>query len=233
MTGFLRWYLVVELLGLLAFPLAWRFFRRLPDRRYGVAKILGVLLTRVILWQGTASGVLRNDAGGAALAALIAGALAAVAGWPGLAPTARGTRPLLAWMRARAPRLLAVEAVFLVGFGGWALVRACDPAVGHTEQPMDLLLLSPVRASPTLSPHDPWLAGYAVSYYYLGYWLLATLARLADTPPEIAYNAGQACWFGLLAAGCYSLGSSLAALGRGGEAGRDRRRAVLGGLLTA
>ncbi len=86
---------------------------------------------------------------------------------------------------------------------------------------------------PDLPPRDPWLAGYAVSYYYLGYWLLATLARLADTPPEIAYNVGQACWFGLLAAGCYSLGSNLAALGRRGDAGRDRRRAVLGGLLAA
>src|SRR5262249_2910440 len=155
MTGFLRWYLAVELLGLLAFPLAWRFFRRLPDRGYGVAKILGVLLTGVTLWLGTAYGLLRNEVGGPALAPLTAGALAALAGWPGLAPTARGTRPLLAWMRARAPRLLAVEAVFLLGFGGWALVRACDPAVGHTEQPMDLLVLSAVWTSPTFPPHDP------------------------------------------------------------------------------
>src|SRR5262249_29266614 len=199
MTGFLRWYLVVELLGLLAFPLAWRLFRRLPDRGYGVAKILGVLLTGVTLWLGTAYGVLRNDLGGAALAALIAAALAALGGWPGLAPTARGTRPLLAWMRTRASRLLAVEAVFLLAFGGWALVRACDPGVGHTEQPMDLLFLSAVWTSPTFPPRDPWLAGYAVSYYYLGYWLLGTLARLADTPPEVAYNIGQACWLGLLA----------------------------------
>src|SRR5262252_5296320 len=102
MTGFLRWCLVVELLGLLTFPLAWRLFRRLPDRGYGVAKVLGVLLVGVTLWLGTAYGVLRNDCGGAALAVLLVGTLAVVAGWPGLAPTARGTRPLLAWMQAHA-----------------------------------------------------------------------------------------------------------------------------------
>jgi len=233
MVALFRWYLVAELLGLLTFPLAWRLFRRLPDRGYGVGKILGVLLVGVTLWLGTAYGVLRNDTGGAALAVLVVTGLAVVVGWPGLEPTARGTRPLVAWVRAHAPQLVAVEAVFLLGFGGWALVRACDPALGHTEQPMDLLFLSAVWTSPTFPPRDPWLAGYAVSYYYLGYWLLATLARLADTPPEIAYNVGQACWFGLLAAGCYSVGSNLAAVGRRGDAGRHRRRAMLGGLLAA
>jgi YYY domain-containing protein len=232
MAAFFRWYLVVELLGLLTFPLAWRLFRRLPDRGYGVGKILGVLLVGVTLWLGAAYGVLRNDAGGAVLAVLIVSALAVVVGWPGLEPTARGTRPLVAWLRARAPQLLAVEAVFLLAFGGWALVRALDPAIRHTEQPMDLLFLSAVWTSPAFPPRDPWLAGHAISYYYLGYWLLATSARLAATPPEIAYNVGQACWFGLLATGCYSLGSNLAALGRRGDAGSDRRTAVLGGLLT-
>src|SRR5262249_1071714 len=157
-------------------------------------------------WLGTAYGFLRNEPGGAGLALLIVSALAVVAGWPGLAATPRGTRPLLAWMRAHAAPLLAVEAVFLLGFGCWALGGAGDPAVSHPEQPMDLLMLSAVWASPTFPPRDPWLAGYAVSYYYLGYWLVATLGRLADTPPEVAYNVGQACWFGLLVTGCFGMG---------------------------
>src|SRR5262249_13483530 len=103
MAAFLRWYLVVELLGLLTFPLAWRLFRRLPDRGYGVTKILGVLLVGVTLWLGTAYGVFRNDAGGVGLAVLVVATLVAVVGWPGLARAPSGRRPLLAWIGARDP----------------------------------------------------------------------------------------------------------------------------------
>ena len=130
--------------------------------------------------------------------------------------------------------IVSVEIVFLVAFGGWTIVRAYSPSAVHTEQPMDLLFLSAIWVSPTYPPPDPWLAGYAISYYYFGYWLLATVAHLAAQPPEIAYNVGQACWFGLLVIGCYGLGSNLAVLG---APGGDRRaggvRAALGGLLTA
>ena len=37
-----------------------------------------------------------------------------------------------------------------------------------------------------------------ISYYYFGYWLLTMLGRLAGQLPEVAYNLGQACWYGLL-----------------------------------
>src|SRR5690606_25631768 len=94
---------------------------------------------------------------------------------------------------------------------GWAIVRAYDPNADHTEQPMDLMFMNSIWASATYPPQDAWLAGYAISYYYLGYWLLTTVARIANTAPSIAYNVGQALWYGLLWSGCFGLVMNLVA----------------------
>jgi YYY domain-containing protein len=234
MRAFAHWYVVVEILGALVLPLAWRLFRHLPDRGYCFGKILAILLVGYAFWTGTAYGLLRNELGGAVLAVLIVTVASGVAGWRMLRGTQAGRRPLVEGMRRLTPVILTTEALFLLAFGGWAVMRSWGPEANHTEQPMDLLLLSAIWTSSSFPPQDPWLAGYAISYYYFGYWLLATIARLAGQPPEIAYNLGQACWFGLLLTACFGVGFNLAALARRTSAEAGRRGApMLGGLLAA
>lgn len=243
---FLRWYVVIQLISLAAVPLTLRLFPALPDRGYAFAKSLGVLLVGFVLWLGTSYGFLRNETGGAWLALLIVAILSGVGGWPVL----RGwLRPADADARAAFPRpgyILLVETLFLFSFIAWTWVRAHDPAINHTEQPMDLMFMSGIWTSPTFPPRDPWLAGYAISYYYFGYWLLVTVAHLAAQPPEIAYNIGQACWFGLLLVGSFGVGYNLWAAGSEGAKERGgggdhairnsqfaSRISQLAGLLTA
>ncbi len=234
MGAFARWYIAVEALGVLALPLAARLFARLPDGGYCSSKILGILLVGFVLWTGTAYGLLRNELGGAVLAALIVGLVSASVGRSALRRALRGRGPLVDGLRRRGVVIVATEALFFLGFAGWALVRAHDPDASHTEQPMDLLFLPAVWNSPSFPPQDPWLAGYAISYYYFGYWLLATVARLAGQPPQMAYNLGQACWFGLLLIGCWGIGFNLAALGRGYSVASPRGRAAMAaGFLAA
>jgi len=209
---FLTWYLVTQLVGAAVLPLTLRYFRNLPDYGYAFARILGILLVSLLLWLGTSYGLLRNSVGGAWLALLITALLGL---W-----LARSKRPAQASepqvparssnsQRPRWPYVLTVELLFLFAFAAWTWVRARDPAINHTEQPMDLMFMSGIWSSPTYPPRDPWLAGYAISYYYFGYWMIATLARLAGQPPEIAYNVGQACWFGLLFTGSFGIGYNL------------------------
>ena len=50
----------------------------------------------------------------------------------------------------------------------WTLFRSYDPFINHTEQPMDLALLSASINSQVGHPEDPWLRGEPVSYYYFG-----------------------------------------------------------------
>ncbi len=214
MTRWLATYAVVLGLGLVALPLAWSVCRWLPDRGASVARPLGLLLTGLVSWLGASHGVLTNDLGGALLAAALVAALGLAAGRPGLARDASGRRPLLEWLRAHRSLLLAQEAVFLAVFAAWSLVRAHDPTAVHTEQPMDLMLVTAAAYAPAMPPPDPWLAGQPIGYYYFGHWLLALLGRLAGQPPEVAYTLGQAAWYGLLALGCFGIGANLVRLAR-------------------
>ncbi len=216
MRAALAWYLVVQILGVAAFRLTSGCFRALPDRGYGVSKTLGVLTCGLLLWFGTALGLLRNEVGGALLVA--GGLLAAAAG---AGPPRRPARQVV----------IAVEAVFLIAFSGWCVVRAFTPDVVHTEQPMDLMMLTAMSVSPAFPPADPWLAGYPIGYYYFGYWLMNTIALLAGTPPETTYNVAQACWLALLATGCFGLGLNL--VGISGQAAGRRWLPIGAGVLAA
>jgi uncharacterized membrane protein len=93
---------------------------------------------------------------------------------------------------------------------------------------MDLMFMNSIWASATFPPQDAWLGGYAISYYYFGYWLLTTVGRLAGQPPEIAYTLGQASWYGLLWIGCFGMGYNLLAQ----RDGRGGLRATFSGLLA-
>lgn len=223
---FFSWYLITQLIALAALPLAGSLFVNLADRGYAFSKSLGILLVGLILWLGTSYGLLRNETGGAWLA-LASVALISLCVRPN-GPAALDWR---ARLRASVPALryvLMVELLFLVAFAAWAYVRAHDPGATHTEKPMDLMLMNSIWHSPTYPPQDAWLSGYAISYYYFGYWLLTTLARLAGQPPNIAYNVGQACWFGLLLIGSLGIGYNLLR-----HAGRGVQVALAGGLLSA
>ena len=225
---FIAWYLVVQLISLAALPLTIRLLHHLPDRGYAFAKSLGILGVGLLFWLGYSYGLLRNDMGNAWLALGLFAALSALVGWPRLADLKRKLPIDLRYV-------LVVETLFLVGFVLWAAVRAYDPAANHTEQPMDLMFMNSIWTSATFPPQDAWLGGFAVSYYYLGYWLLTTLGRLAGQPPEIAYNLGQACWYGLLLTGSFGVAYNLVARAQTDE-GRNPAvslAALAGGLLGA
>jgi YYY domain-containing protein len=222
-TQFLAWYVVVQLIGLLALPLAWRLLAFLPDRGYASARALGILLVGYGLWIAYSFGLLRYEVGSAWFVVFVLGGVSLYAGWPVLQTWRQGGESPVRWRY-----VLVTELVFLLAFAAWALVRAYDPAANHTEKPMDLMFMNSIVSSPTYPPLDAWLGGYPISYYYFGYWLLTTLGLLSGQPPAVAYNLGQACWYGLLLSGAFGVGYNLLA-----AFGRRFNGAVLSGLLSA
>ena len=214
------WWAVTSILGLAALPLAWRIFSRLPDRGYGVSRMLGILAAGYVLWLGATTGLLLNTPGGAL------GALIVVAGL-GLGVYSRQSQELREWVRENVRTIVVVEAIFLVSFLTWSFVRASNPEIVATEKPMELAFLNSILRSERFPPPDPWLSGYAISYYYFGYVLLALLTHLTGVTAGVAFNLGNATWFAMAILGSYSVLFNLLAV----RDGKPRRGSALLGPL--
>jgi YYY domain-containing protein len=202
------WYLIATLAGLAAFPLSYCLLHGLPDRGYAFTRSLGLLLWGYVFWISGSLGILRNDLGGLLLA------LAVLAGLSLLFIRRINFEELRAWYLSRRSYMLWVELLFLVAFIGWAFVRSANPEIWGTEKPMEVAFINSVLRSESFPPYDPWLSGYAISYYYFGYVLVGMMGKFSAVPGSVAFNLGLSLVFALTAVGAYGLVYNLLAARR-------------------
>ena len=206
MLTFLAWYLLVSILGWLTFPLAFRLFPALADRGFSLARALGMLVWGYIFWIMASLGIVQNDGGGLLLALVV---LAVIAGSGMLRKEAR--RTLGEWIKSNRGVIFTVEILFFLAFAFLVFVRAGNPEIVGTEKPMEMAFINAILRSPTFPPHDPWLSGYAISYYYFGYVMTAMLAKATGTLGSVAFNLMLSLIFALSAVGAYGVLYSLLA----------------------
>ncbi|MBN1483124.1 MAG: hypothetical protein JXA37_00235 [Chloroflexia bacterium] len=208
MISLLPWWLLIQVLALLALPLTAKLLRHLPDRGYPLAKVVGVLLPSFLAWL---LGMWQLASYGRALlilTVLIVAALSAVLLWR--------DRELLRFLRERWRLVLTYELLFALALLFGAICRIhFDPgwggvSISHTEQPMDFAFLNGIIQSRSLPPQDPWLAGYSINYYYLGYFQAASLTLLSGIPAAITFNLNLALLLALGVTGAFSLAYNLA-----------------------
>jgi len=192
------WWLIIEILGLAALPLAYRLFRNLPDRGYAFARPLGILLTSYVLWIGASFGFLRHSWGGIVFSILVV----AVFSWWFYS---RENRGLASFLRGNRRVVIANEVLFALAFVLFAIYRAYNPEIMGTEKPMEFAFLNAILRSDTFPPHDPWLSGFGISYYYFGYLMMAMLTRLSGVASAVAFNLAIALLFALTVTGAYAL----------------------------
>ena len=275
----LIWWLLVELIGLAVWPVAFRFFRNLPDRGYAFVKPLGLLLVAYLFWLFTSFGFLSNTQGAIALLTVLIAAISwGIVGrqqttevrpqtvkpqvqpapvakrakskrraiavpaatkvaehalpnghaaapellnpeslpsiqTPNVAPEVAASPvagyPPLAWLREHLTFVITTEVVFTIAFALWVVVRAYMPEITATEKPMEFAFLNGILRSDQFPPQDPWLSGYAISYYYFGYVIMAMLTMLSGIPSSIAFNLAIALLFALAATGAFGLAYNL------------------------
>jgi len=230
-TATLSWWIWVELFGLAALPLALRLFRRLPDHGYGASKALGLLLTTYVFWLLNVLGFVRNDSASTLFSLVTVATVSLLTYQRTHHPSTGSHRPASGatpggqaasrftfhdWLCAHWKIVLITELVFAFSFFGWTVYRAYSTRIltAGGEKFMELAFLNGIRRSETMPPLDPWLSGYAISYYYFGYLMMSALIRLSGVPTSVGFNLGGALLFALTVTGVFSLVYNLAA---GGE----------------
>ena len=227
MLDALRWLITVELIGLAAFPLAFYLLPRLADRGFTLSKPLGILLVSYLFWLLGLAHIPTVQPIAIALVLLMAALSAYIA--------YRNFDDLRDFIAREWRTIVIAEAIFLVFFIGWTLFRSYDPFINHTEQPMDLALLSASINSQFGHPEDPWLRGEPVSYYYFGYWMMGALSQISAIQSHISYNLAIALIPAMSAMGIFGIVFNMVRMdkARSGVAGTDDMSTVRASVSAA
>ena len=198
----LAWLLVVELIYIVALPFTMFIFRPLPDRGIILARIFGLLAVSYIAWIAVSLGLMDFSRSAVYLGVLVLAGLSAVT-------MALRWKEIKEFLTEHWRLLLFGEALFLVAFLGFVLLRYANPDLWHPfrggEKPMELAYLSAIVRSTTLPPFDPWFAGGLLNYYYWGYFVISGIIRVTGILPTTAFNLAVPMFFALTITGAYTL----------------------------
>ena len=224
MIAFISWYILITVLGWLTFPLAYYLFPALTDRGYTLARAFGLLVWAYVFWLFASLGIAQNDIGGLLLGLLILGGVSV---WAFL----KCQSEIREWLSQNRRLVITSEGFFLVAFGLMAFVRATNPEIftAGGEKWMETAFITSILRSPVFPPHDPWLSGYAISYYYFGYVMAAMLAKFTGVSASVAHNLMLSLVFSLSAIGAYGLLYNLLSVYIQSKGG-DRRQGILPAL---
>ncbi|MGN6030063.1 MAG: DUF2298 domain-containing protein [Thermomicrobiales bacterium] len=191
----LRWYLVSLVIAVALAPAVFWLGRGLADRGASIVRPVSLLIAIWPAWylSGIGSGLVPfSDASLIATIVLVGGASWALGWRAGLID------------RTALRHLAIAEAGFLALFLLFIWFRGYAPQINEQEKPGDLMMLASSMRATHMPPEDAWFAGNGINYYYLGYVVLAAIAKLAGVVPWDAFNLGLATIFamtGVAAAG--------------------------------
>lgn len=175
------WLACVLILGTVAFPLARRLMPGLTSRGAALSPALGMLLVSYVSWLLASVHLVPF---GRTSVVLAVGIVAFVSAWSELA--ARGAS--FRWARRHVGTIAFFAAAFLVVFALFFWLRGYYPDVRSTEKPMEIGFLTSTMRARWMPPHDAWLSGYGINYYYFGYVQAAAVGLLAGLQPEVSFN---------------------------------------------
>ncbi len=218
------WWLAVTVIGWAAVPIVFRLLARLPERGLALARPFGLLVVGYLFWLGGLLGAVPNSRAGVAFAVVVLAA-------GGLWLARRHREELAAFLRERSRLVVGYEVLFLLAFAGWALYRAHNPNIETAggEKYMEMAFIDAILASPRFPPLDPWMSGFAISYYYFGYVLAAMLIKLTGILPYIGFNLVVPMTLAMCLVGAFGLGYNLVAM----SARATREARLFGGAASA
>lgn len=190
-----KFWLTYAILGWIAFPFTQRVFHRFLDRGFVFAKILGVTVVGFLIWLFSCLKILP----------FAASSLYGIIGLLFLFSVWFYKKNSFIWKKDLLYLILFEEAIFAVCLVYWSYVRGFQPVIEGLEKYMDFGFVNAILRSEFLPPHDMWLAGYTINYYYFGHLICAMLSLLSQIPPFFAYNLMIAVIFAL----CFSASFSL------------------------
>ncbi len=208
LMAILVWWLIVMLISVIAFPITYLLFNKLPERGYGLSKSLGVLLVSYFIWLNSSLGWLSNRL----ITALIAVIL--LTGF-GLWVFVKHRHQLAEFLRQQQGFILTTEIIFSLIYLFFVFLRILNPDLWQPwlggEKMLEIGFLNAVVKSAKMPPYDPFFAGGIINYYYYGLFLVGVLIKLSGIQPSIAFNLAVPTLAALTGVNVFSLAVNLTA----------------------
>ena len=208
------WWLAVQSIGLLAFPMVFLLLRNLADSGYLLSKSFGLLLLSYGVWLPAGLGLPANRLG---VIWVVLAILAAV----NLTIAFKNRAALWTWQTKRRPFVLIGEGVFTLVFLLFVSFRLANPDLWQPwnggEKMFEIGFLHAIVKSAAMPPYDPFFAGTFINYYYYGLFIVGVLIKLTGITPVIAFNLAVPMLAALTAVNVFALSGSLTAKAEGGR----------------
>ena len=219
------WYVLIQVLALIIWPMHSKVFGSLKDKGYGLAKISGLFVFTWINWIMVSAKVWNFYQINLWILLFAAAALSI---WY----TLKNRKETAEFYSANRQHIILTETLFLAAYMLFVIVKLWTPDIhnvpGHGYngggEPMGMAYLSAIFNGVTFPPMDPWLSGYTLNYYYWGQLMLATASKLLGIFPRVTYNLSLSILFALSFIAAFSLAYSMTG---------KRRFGIFGGLLLA
>lgn len=201
------WWLAVQFLGWLAWPVARQVLGTLSDQGFLLAKSLGWLLVSYGVWILSSLRVLPNALLTIGVWVLVLMMVSTWLFW-------RDRQAIRDLFRRRGRFILLGEGVFALVFLYFVGLRVLNPDLWQPwnggEKMLEIGFLNAIVKSPYMPPYDPYFAGGYINYYYYGLFLVGILVKLTGIQPTVAFNLAVPLLAGLTASNVFCLAYNLA-----------------------
>jgi uncharacterized membrane protein len=205
MLELLQMWAIMEVLGMVCFPLTFTVFHNLPDRGWAFSKAVGLSVLAFCVWLPLMCIQVLPFSQFFILGVLLILIALNVPGFLSVRKT------LLEFLRSHLVYIVVVELIFLgmTFLLGW--LRAYGPDIRNFEMFMDEGFLAGIMRSMHFPPADMWYAGQPINYYYYAHYTIALLAKLLGQSPSVAFNTGICMFFGLTAVNLFGVTANVVA----------------------
>ncbi len=199
---FLKWILVLQIIGIIGFPISYFLFKHVKGIGIGFSKPLGILFLCSTYWIISHIPYISQENFSLFIWFFFLLSLS-------LIYLIFKRNEIISAIQENKVLLLTIELVFFLVLLLWIFVRFLDPNIYGTEKPMDFMMMNSVVNSSGFPPHDLWFSGEIISYYYFGYWIFGIISILSNVSLNISYNLSVATVAALVSSSVFGLVSML------------------------
>lgn len=202
MMEFLRFYFVVEILGIIIFPIVFYVFNTFSDKGLTFSKPIALLTISYLLWIFSVFKILPNSFRGIIVVLFFISVFSFLI-------FIKTKEEIINFVITKFRKIVFIEIFFLLAFIGATFLHSFVPEIAGTEKPFEFMLFNSTLKSEYFPPYDAWYGGLPMSYYYFGYVILSTITILAKVSSSIAFNLGVSLTWALTAVSIFGLSYNL------------------------